>query len=110
MIYFIYYHTASPEQDNTKIVETIKSFPGWAILGSTFFLVMKEDIVDDDTDTNLLSIRQRLREAGASTDEFFIGQMGDEAVWQGYGAPLKQWLLKYSQKSNDDDESFRSKS
>ena len=109
MIYFIYYHSANPEQGNTKVVETIKSFPGWAILGSTFFLVMKDDVKDNDADPNLSTIKKSLQEAGSSTDEFFIGQLGDEAVWQGYGAPLKQWLLKYSQKNNDDEESFRSK-
>jgi len=108
MIYYIYYHSTNPEQNNAKILDTIKSFPAWAILGHSFFLVRKDDKSDADTDVNLLFIKQKFKDVGASTDDFFIGQMGDEAIWQGYGAPLKQWLISNSVKKNEAaDESFR---
>ena len=108
MIYYIYYHSTNPEQNNAKILDTIKSFPAWAILGHSFFMVRMDYKGNADTDANLLEIKQKLKEVGASADDFFIGQMGDEAIWQGYGVPLKQWLISNSVKANEAaDESFR---
>lgn len=106
MIYYIYYHSASPEQENNKIKEFIKTFPGWAVLGPSFYLVFKNDVKDDDTDTNLLYIRSKLKEIGSANDEFFVGQFGNEATWQGYGIPLKNWLIKYSRPINEEDDKF----
>lgn len=108
MIYYIYYHSTNPEQNNAKIIDTVKGFPAWAILGHSFFLVRMDYKGNADTDANLLEIKQKLKEVGASADDFFIGQMGDEAIWQGYGVPLKQWLISNSVKKHEGgDESFR---
>ncbi len=106
MIYYIYYRSASSEQENKKVKDFIKTFHGWALLGPSFYLVFKKDAKDGDIDTNLLYIKSKLKEYGFVNDEFFIGQMGSEATWQGYGIPLKNWLIKYSRPINEDDNNF----
>lgn len=106
MIYIIYYRSAFPEQENTKIQELIKSFPGWAILSSSFFLVRKEydEAWKDGKDQNLFEIKQQLNSIGSTNDEFFVSQLGNEAIWQGYGGRLKDWIIRNSLKKDEEEE------
>lgn len=107
MIYYIYYHSASLEQENKKVLEFIKTFRGWAILSTSFFLVSRDDERNNDTDANLIFIRNEMRKVTSQSDEFFIGQLGTESVWQGYGGRLRDWFIKNSvPRTIDEEEQF----
>lgn len=107
MIHYIYYHSSIPELDNEKVLEVIKSCPGWAILSPSFFLVrIDEDKTSVEGESTLQYIKKKLEKVCSSSDEFFIGQMGGSgATWQGYGIRLKNWIIENShpQKEDEDD-------
>lgn len=101
MIYYIHYNSSNPAKFNQRLLDTIKEFQGWAILSQTFFLVrVGEDRNEEGRDANLYVIKDRLRQVCDPEDEFFIGQMGNEATWQGYGGRLRDWLNKNFNHSN----------
>lgn len=103
MLYYIYYHSASQEQENRQLLNVIKSFPGWAILSPSFFLIREEEKKQNDTDVTILKIKEKVRNVCSSNDEFFIGQMGDKATWQGYGGRLRDWLIENALKKEEKD-------
>lgn len=109
MIYYIHYYSSNPRDINQKLLDAIKEFPGWAILAPTFFLVrVGEDKEEEGRDANLFVIKNRLNKVCEPEDEFFIGQMGNEATWQGYGSRLRDWLIKnFNPQNEQEQESFK---
>lgn len=107
MIYFIYYHSSDPDLHNNRVLDVVKEFPGWAVLSPSFFLVRLDDREEDNRDTNLYIIKKKIGLACDQNDEFFVGQLGDESTWQGYGSRLKEWLIKNTlHKDEDNQENF----
>ena len=94
LIYYVYYHSTTLESENPKLLDVIKSFPAWAILGPSFFLVQYDpSMKEEDAGDNLDAIRGKVDAVCGPKDYYFIGRMGDIATWKGYGTNLKAWLM-----------------
>lgn len=104
MIYTIYYHSSSLGQENKKLLDLIKTFPGWAILSPSFFLVRSgNNAINTDRDQYLFEVKHKLTSISSPNDEFFISQLGNESTWQGYGGKLRDWIIRNS-RANDSSE------
>ena len=97
LLYYVYYHSTTLEAENPKLLDVIKSFPAWAILGPSFFLVQFDPLMkEEDATDNLDAIREKIEAVCGPKDYYFIGRMGDIATWKGYGTNLKAWLVSHA--------------
>lgn len=94
ILYYVYYHSTALESENSKLQDVIQSFPAWAILGPSFFLIQYDaSMKEEDAGVNLEAIRKKIDAVCGPRDYYFIGRMGDLATWKGYGTNLKAWLI-----------------
>lgn len=82
--YIIYYDLYNPGQNFSKLVNLIKSYPLWARLGGSAYIIGTKDTT--------VSVRDNLQSVLYNNDKLFVGMIKAPAAWIGIGDEVSQWL------------------
>lgn len=82
--YIITYDLSSPGQKYEELLKKIKSYPKWARLGGSSYVVI--------TPQNPAQIRDFLRTVLDRNDKLFVGLLKAPAAWYNLGDEVSQWL------------------
>lgn len=84
--YIISYDLSEPGQNYEDVLDVIQSYPAWARLGGSTYVVLTSD--------STVSIRDGLMEIMDSNDQLFVGAIHAPAAWFGLGDEVSDWLKK----------------
>lgn len=82
--YIISYDLSSPGQKYEELLQKIKSYPLWARLGGSAYVI--------GTPASPVEIRDYLRTHLDKNDKLFVGAINAPAAWVGMGEEVSQWL------------------
>lgn len=86
MAYIISYDLDDPGQNYGKLIERIKSYPGYAKLTESCWCVTSNSSSQD--------IRDDLNSVVDSNDKVFVAKLTGEAAWHGLGDENSRWLKR----------------
>jgi len=83
-VYIITYDLSNPGRNYEALLKLIKSYPAWARLGGSSYLVL--------TEQSTVQIRDYLTPALDTNDSLFVGLMSNVAAWRGLGDEVSNWI------------------
>ena len=83
-LYIITYDLSNPGRNYESLLKRIKSYPSWARLGGSSYLVF--------TDKTATEIRDNLIPSLDSNDKLYVGIMGASAAWIGLASEVSNWI------------------
>lgn len=86
MLYIITYATANAEQRNEALEHLIQSYPDWAILNNSTFII--------HTDDNINAVMTSLKECISAEQHYrlFIGRIAPPLSWRGFANGFEEWV------------------
>lgn len=85
MAYIISYIPVTSAQRNEQLIDRIKRFEKWAVLGTSTFIVHQEGVTT-------ITIRDELKQHISSQDKIFVAELSGNAAWRGFNEGMSQWL------------------
>ena len=82
--FIISYDLKDPGQKYEILLKRIKSYPTWARLGGSAYIVI--------SDKKTTEIRNHLMEVLDNNDRLYVGVVKPPAAWYGLGDEISQWL------------------
>jgi hypothetical protein len=83
-VLIISYDLMNPGQSYEPLVKLIKSYPSWARLGGSAYLIL--------TDATPVQVRDRLRQALDVNDKLFVGVAPAPSAWVGMPEEVSKWI------------------
>ena len=83
--YIISYDLHKPGQNYEELLKRIKSYPNWARLGGSAYVIQ--------TENSHVQVRDYLNEVLDTNDKIFVGTVSAPAAWYGLGEEVSNWLL-----------------
>lgn len=85
MVYIVSYDLRKPTQRYDELVNAIKTYPNWACLGGSAYLI--------ESNETHVAIRDNLGRFIDGNDKLFVGHISAPAAWKGYGDEVSNWIL-----------------
>lgn len=85
MVYIVSYDLKEPTQRYDELVNAIKTYPDWACIGRSVYLI-------ESNDTHV-AIRDNLGRFVDGNDKLFVGHINAPAAWKGYSDTISEWVL-----------------
>ena len=82
--YLITYDLSNPGQKYEVLLKRIKSYPTWARLGGSAYIIISNQ--------SPVQIRDYLRSVLDWNDKIFVGAIRSPAAWYNLGDEVAQWL------------------
>ncbi len=82
--YIISYDLNSPGKNYENVHKVIDSYPGWAKLGGSAYIIATEETASQ--------IRDKIMEVIDINDQLFVGIVKAPAAWFGMGDKVSDWL------------------
>ena len=82
--YIISYDLSNPGQKYEELLKRIKSYPKWARLGGSAYIII--------TPQTHVQIRDNLKTNLDSNDKLFVGVVTAPAAWVNLGDEVSQWI------------------
>lgn len=86
MLFIITYATANAEQRNEALEQLIQSYPDWAILNNSTFIIHTDDSMND--------VMRRLKESIPVEQHYrlFMGRIAPPLSWRGFANGFEEWV------------------
>lgn len=78
------YDLSNPGQNYESLLRLIKSYPSWARLGGSAYLIA--------TDRTPVQVRDHLRAALDRNDKLFVGSAPPPSAWWGMPDDVSNWI------------------
>lgn len=84
MVYIISYDLQAPTQRYEELITRIKTYPNWACLGGSAYLI--------ETNDTHVQVRDNLGQVVDGNDKLFVAKVSAPAAWQGYSQEITDWI------------------
>ena len=84
--YIISYDLLTPGKNYEDLLKKIKSYPMWARLGGSAYIVI--------TENTAVEIRDNLKPFLDSNDKLFVGTLIAPAAWTGLSDEVSKWIIE----------------
>jgi hypothetical protein len=85
-ILIVTYDLLNPGQNYEKLIQKIKSYPAWARLGGSSYLIA--------TDATVIQVRDNLGTVLDRNDKLFVGTCPVPSAWHGLPEDVAKWILE----------------
>lgn len=85
MVYIVSYDLKAPTQRYDDLIKKIKSYPNWAFLGGSAYLI--------ETNETHVQVRDNLNNALDGNDQLFVGKVSAPAAWHGLSKEVSDWII-----------------
>jgi hypothetical protein len=85
-VLIISYDLSNPGQNYERLLKIIKSYPRWARLGGSAYLIL--------TNQSPVQVRDKLTTALDNNDKIYVGPSPRPSAWSGMPEDVANWILK----------------
>jgi hypothetical protein len=83
-VLFVSYDLVNPGQNYERLIKLIKSYPSWARLGGSAYLIY--------TSETPVQVRDHLQGALDQNDKLFVGVSPSPSAWYGMPEDVSKWI------------------